>query len=373
MPWAGDAVRNYARPRAAFRSYAKPVEALKKGEVLEIGPDGKSGVWRNIGGNPIFIVVAKGESVPEAVRRAQSGKAIQSSPGGAILEPDSKAASLAALTKQFGEYSRSRELEVRAEFAASWKDFSRAVGGEAWILPGTLAETDPQKLAKAWSVGTNSKMSSEDGAKFMAMARGQAARYIGMTQWALSEGGKKSSITLYRGMKKSALGNAPSRGKLISFWSDDPGVAYSYLAKSGGMLVQMEVPISHVIASHKTANGRLSADRGEYLVNHGLKLESRRIKLWHKSDMQKWVAGQGKDIPIAKQFQLESDPAKEPPGGELVELPISADKLPFRFGLLTGLMKAGMSVAEAGVLSVLLEPSMFTLKKNLTPSAGVSR
>ena len=42
---------------------------MKKGEVLEIGPEGKRGVWRNVGGTPIFIEVQKGESVPEAVKR----------------------------------------------------------------------------------------------------------------------------------------------------------------------------------------------------------------------------------------------------------------------------------------------------------------
>ena len=61
----------YARGNG--KRYAAPVEALKEGEVLEIGPEGKRGVWRSIGANPIFIEVARGESVPEAVRRAQTG------------------------------------------------------------------------------------------------------------------------------------------------------------------------------------------------------------------------------------------------------------------------------------------------------------
>lgn len=63
----------FAGKRNGARKYAPSVEALKEGEVLEIGPDGKRGVWRSIGGNPIFIEVAKGESVPKAVRRVQEG------------------------------------------------------------------------------------------------------------------------------------------------------------------------------------------------------------------------------------------------------------------------------------------------------------
>ncbi|MCI0407557.1 MAG: DUF935 family protein [Acidobacteria bacterium] len=44
------------------------VPLLKEGETLQIGPEGQHGVWRNIGGNPIFIEVGEGESVPEAIR-----------------------------------------------------------------------------------------------------------------------------------------------------------------------------------------------------------------------------------------------------------------------------------------------------------------
>ena len=64
---AGDATWVSLLPGA--KPYAAPIDPLKKGETIEIGPEGKRGVWRTIGGNPIFIEVEKGESIPEAVRR----------------------------------------------------------------------------------------------------------------------------------------------------------------------------------------------------------------------------------------------------------------------------------------------------------------
>ena len=75
--------RAFAGNGHGVKSYAKPVEALKKGEVLEIGPEGKRGVWRTIGANPIFIEVQQGESVPEAVKRAQAGTASSGPKGSA--------------------------------------------------------------------------------------------------------------------------------------------------------------------------------------------------------------------------------------------------------------------------------------------------
>jgi len=66
-----------ARHRAVrpWRAYAGKPDALRKGEEIGFGPGGKRGVWRTIGGNPIFIEVRKGESVPQAVRRTQKGQA----------------------------------------------------------------------------------------------------------------------------------------------------------------------------------------------------------------------------------------------------------------------------------------------------------
>lgn len=62
------------------KAFGAAVPLLKEGETLTSGPEGASGVWRNIGGNPVFISVdtAAGESVPEAVRREVGRK------GGAI-------------------------------------------------------------------------------------------------------------------------------------------------------------------------------------------------------------------------------------------------------------------------------------------------
>lgn len=53
------------------KAFGAAVPLLKEGEMLTSGPEGQSGVWRSIGGNPVFISVdvAGGESVPEAVRR----------------------------------------------------------------------------------------------------------------------------------------------------------------------------------------------------------------------------------------------------------------------------------------------------------------
>lgn len=56
------------------KTYQQPLEALKKGEVLVIGPEGKRGVWRDIGGNPVFVEVQQGESVPKAIKRVERAR-----------------------------------------------------------------------------------------------------------------------------------------------------------------------------------------------------------------------------------------------------------------------------------------------------------
>lgn len=60
--------KGFTQEGAAFRVYQ--VEALKEQEEIGFGPEGKRGVWRTIGGRAVFIEVEKGESIPEAVKKA---------------------------------------------------------------------------------------------------------------------------------------------------------------------------------------------------------------------------------------------------------------------------------------------------------------
>lgn len=50
---------------------------LKPGETLQMGPEGKRGVWRTLGKNSVFIQVKPRESVPQAIRRTENKYSVE--------------------------------------------------------------------------------------------------------------------------------------------------------------------------------------------------------------------------------------------------------------------------------------------------------
>lgn len=85
-PGSGSGSASTSSPRDSWSrsgrpaAFAAPVERLKEHEEIQIGPEGKRGVWRTIGGRAIFIEVEKGESIPEAVGRVEQGTAASPTP-----------------------------------------------------------------------------------------------------------------------------------------------------------------------------------------------------------------------------------------------------------------------------------------------------
>ena len=312
------------------RTHAVPIEPLKKGEVLEIGPEGKRGVWRTIGANPIFIEVSKGESVPEAVRRAEAGgrEVQQRITKPAAILGVGKSKTSEQLTKKFGPYSPKADAGVLAKLEAENEAGWTAFAAEANELDGILEAESPAEIIKVWKkryrqlakiffdvrgrlpknveevpgtlLPTRTEPTKEEAARFLSDAGRQIEDWVDYTQWKLRAPGRFDTkpvthITMYRGYsggKDTPKGDGSPSNHRISYWTTSLHTATGFV-KRGGSVYEAKVPIEAVLASWETLSS-LNEETQEHMIDRGWKLtraNSRRLSAGEIRSAREMMSG----------------------------------------------------------------------------------
>ena len=156
---AGFASGHGARAYAEALKTPEGVTLYEPGETLTVGPEGQNGVWRTIGGNPIFIAVKAGQGIADAVR----GRLEKGAEGERATKPDLKAEAkrrveAGEIAPQLGEedHVRAAEALLRSEAGAAavaelWDkaDKEEAIGA----APQSWDDLDSEKqteVKEAW-------------------------------------------------------------------------------------------------------------------------------------------------------------------------------------------------------------------------------